>query len=136
MGRFLTHLLLTGALVVVPALRVLCYSSCAPEAIPVAETVVASDATPECHERGESRHSTPETGTSPLPDDCTHGGESSSSSLKASAKLVGGDGPKDPLASTVPFTGLPVVLSDVRWDVLPVRPSVRSLGPFLTPLRI
>ena len=136
MGRFLTHLLLTGALVVVPALRVLCYGSCAPDAIQAAETVTASDATPECHERGESRHSTPETGTSPLPDDCTHGGESSSSSLKASAKLVGGDGPKDPLALTVPSAGLPVVLFRVQWDVPPVRPTVRSLGLFLTPLRI
>ena len=136
MGRFLTHLLLTAVLVVAPALRILCYGSCAPDAIPTAETVTASGATPECHERDESHHSTPETGHSPLPDDCTHGGESSLSSLKASAKLVGGDGPRDPLASTVSSAGLTVVLSDVRRDAPPVRPSVQSLGLFLTPLRI
>ncbi len=135
MGRFLTHLLLTGAMVVAPVMRVLCYGSCAPDAILVAEAVTVSDATPECHERDESHHSTPETDTSPLPDDCTHGGESSLSSLKASAKLVEGDGPRDPLASTVPSAGLPVS-SDVRWDAPPVRPSVQSLGLFLTPLRI
>ncbi len=120
MGRLLTHLLLTGALVVAPVIRVLCYGSCAPDAIATAETASASDATPSCHEPDKSHHSMPKPDNSPLPGDCTHGGESSLSSLKASAtQLVGSDGPRVPLVSTIPSAHLLVVPSDVRWDTPP-----------------
>ena len=136
-GRLLIHLALTGALVGAPALRVLCYSSCVVAAGPMAETMAASDATPACHEHDDGRHhSTPESNSAPPQDDCTHGGESSSSGLFASAKSIGGDGSKVLVVSTVAITHLSVVSSDVRPDTPSIPPGSQRLGRFLTPLRI
>ena len=136
MGRFLTHLALTSALVAAPAMRVLCDTTCLPEASPMAEQMVASDATPECHEHDEGHHPTPESDSAPLQDDCTHGGESSSSSLFASVKSFGGDGPRVPVTSTVAVTHVSTVSSDIGLDALPVPSTGQRLGLFLTPLRI
>ena len=136
MGRLLTHLALTGALVSMPVLRVLCYTACVPESSPMAEQMVASDATPECHEHDEGHHPTPESDSAPLQDDCTHGGESSSSSLSASVKSFGGDGPKVPVVSSVAVTHVSTVSSHIGLDALPIPSTGQQLGLFLTPLRI
>ena len=136
MGRFLTHLALTAAVALVPAMRVLCYTSCVPEASPMAETMVASDTTPACHERDDSHHSTPASDSAPLQDDCTHGGESSPSSLSASVRSFGGDGPRVPVFLIVAVPPLSIVLSDVRRDASSTPSTGQRLGLFLTPLRI
>ena len=136
MGRFLTHLVLTGALAVAPVLRVLCYSSCMPELGAMARTMAASDATPECHERDDSHHSAPESDSAPPQDDCMHGGESASSSLSASGKSVGGDRPKLSVISMVAVAQLSVVLSDICRDAQSTPSAGQRLGRFLTPLRI
>ena len=131
MGRFLTHLALTTALMLVPALRVLCDGSCAPEASPMAETTVASDATPECH----SHQSIPESDSMPQ-DDCTHGDESSAASLSAWVKSGSADGPKVSVIATVAMAHLSVISSDVRRDTSWIPSAGQRLGLFLTPLRI
>ena len=135
-GRFLIHLVLSGVLVVAPTLRVLCSSSCVLEEGPLADTIAASDATPECHERDGRHDSTPQSGSAPLQDDCTHGGDSSSSSLSASLKSFGGDGPRMPVISTVAVTHVSTVSSDILRDALPIASTGQRLGLFLTPLRI
>ena len=135
MGRFLIHLALSGVLVVAPTLRVLCYSSCVLEEGPMADTIAASGATPECHDR-DRLDSTPESGSVPLQDDCTHGGDSSSSGLLTSAKLVGGDAPRMPVIATIALVHLAIVSSDIRRHS-PSRPSGdQLLGRFPTPLRL
>ncbi len=136
MRRFLTHSVLVTALVLIPALRVLCYGSCVAEASPMAEQMVASDATPACHERDDRHHSTPESDSAPLEGDCTHGGESSSSSLSASVKSFKGDGPRVPVISPVGVTYLSLVWSDIRRDAHSRTSTGQRLGLFLTPLRI
>ncbi len=136
MSRLLTSLVLTGALVGAPALRVLCYSSCVLDVDPMAKQMIASDATPECHQRDEGHHSTPASDSSPLQDECTHSGESSSSSLNASVKFVGGDGPRVPSVSTVPPAHLSIASSDPRRESPPIPATGQRLGLFLTPLRI
>ncbi len=132
MGRFLIHLALTTVLMLVPALRVLCDGSCAPEARPMAETTVASDATPACH----SHQSTSESDSTPPQDDCTHGDESSAASLSAWVKSDGDDGPKVSVIATVAMTHLSVISSDLRRDLSWIPSTGQRLGLFLTPLRI
>ena len=136
MGRFLTHLALTSVLVAAPSMRVLCFTSCVPEASPTAEQMVASDATPECHERDDDHYSTPESDSEPLQDDCRHGGDSSSSSLSASVKSFGGDGPRVPVISAIAVPHVSTVSSDILRDTLPIPSTGQRLGLFLTPLRI
>ena len=137
--RFLIHLVLSGVLVGAPTLRVLCYSSCVLEAGPKAEAMAGSDATPECHEHDGRHHSTPDSDSSPLQGECTHGGESSSFGLFASAKLVAGDGSRVSVISTVAvihLSALSVASSDVRRDPPTIPSGGQLLGRFLTPLRI
>ena len=132
----LIRLALSGALAVAPTLRVLCYSSCAPEASTMEETMVASNATPECHERDDGHHSTPESDSEPLQDDCTHGGDSSSSSLSAAVKSFGGDAPRMPVFATIAVVHLVIVSSDIGLAASSIPSGDQSLGRFLTPLRI
>ena len=136
MSRLLTHLVLVAAVMLVPALRVLCYGSCVPAPSAMAETGVASQATPECHERDDSHHPSHEPDSAPLQDDCTHGGESSSSGLSASVKSGGGDGPRAPVISMVAVAHFPIVSSDIRRDAPSIPSTGQGLGLFLTPLRI
>ena len=135
-GRFLIHLALSGVLVVAPTLRALCSSSCVLEAGPMAEAMAASDATPACHERDGRHDSTPQSGSAPLQDDCTHGGDSFSSRLFTSAKLVGGDAPRMPVIATIAVVHVSTVSSDILRDALPIPSTGQQLGLFLTPLRI
>ena len=139
-GRFLTHFVLVAAVVLVPALRVLCYGACVPQASPHArpmvENVVTSDATRACHERNRSPHPSHEPTSDPLQDDCTHGGEASLSSLSASAKSFGDTGPRGPAISTVVATDFSIVSSDIRRDTPSIPSTGQRLGLFLTPLRI
>ena len=136
MGRLLAHLFVTTVLVAVPALRVLCFSSCAPGASTVTESMVTPDATPACHEHNKEPHSQPVPESGPQEDDCSHGGESSLSGLKASEKLARSDGPTVALASTVPSTPPLTISTDVRSDTPVAFHTGQSLGLFLTPLRI
>ena len=135
-GRFLTHLALAAALAVVPALRVLCYGSCVSEAGSTAENMVASDATPPCHEPSDNHHSQHESDSAPPPDDCTHGGVSSPAGLSRSVKAVGDDGLGVPVVSAVALAHLSIVSSDIRRDAPPRGSPGQLLGLFLTPLRI
>ena len=135
-GRFLIHLALSGVLVVAPTLRVLCYSSCLLEAGPMAaDTLVASDATPACHDDDTRHHSPPASDSAPLQDDCTHGGDSFSSRLFTSATLVGGDAPRVPVIVTTAMIHASTA-SDILRDALPIPSTGQRLGLFLTPLRI
>lgn len=135
-GRFLIHLVLTGALVLAPTLRVLCYRACVTEASPMVEKMPASDA-PEFHGRHDSHHSSsPESDSAPLEDDCTHGGESSSSSLSASLKSFGGDGIRVLVTSPVAAAHLLIVSSNIHRDIPSIPRTGQLLGLFLTPLRI
>ncbi len=100
-GRFLIPLALSGVLVVAPTLRVLCYSSCVLEEGPMSDTIAASDAAPECHKRDSRHDSTRESGSAPPQGDCTHEGDSFSSGLLTSAKLVGDDALRIPVIATI-----------------------------------
>ncbi len=135
-GRFLIHLVLAAALAVVPALRVLCYGSCVSEAGSMAENMVASDATPACHEPSDNHHPQHESDSAPPPDDCTHGGVSSPSGLSTSVKSVGGDGLGVPAVSTFALALLSLISTDIRRDAPARRNTGQLLGLFLTPLRI
>ena len=135
-GRFLTHLVLAAALAVVPALRVLCYGSCVSAAGSMTENMVASDATPACHEPSDNHHPQHESDSAPPPDDCTHGGVSSPSGLSTSVKSVGGDGLGVPAVSTFALALLSLISSDIRRDAPTRRNTGQLLGLFLTPLRI
>ena len=136
MGRFLTHLVLAAVLLVVPALRVLCISSCVSAAGSMAEDTVASDATPACHEPSDNHHPQHESDSAPSPDDCTHGGDASASSLSASVKSVGGDGSTAPAIVKVAAAQPSVVSSATHRDTSSIPSTGQLLGRFLTPLRI
>ncbi len=136
MGRFLTHLVLAAVLLVVPALRVLCISSCVSEAGSTAQNMVASDATPACHEPSDPHRAPHESDSAPSSDDCTHGGNASASRLSAAVKSVGGDGSTAPAIVKVAAAQLSVVSSVTHRDTSSIPSTGQLLGRFLTPLRI
>ena len=135
-GRLLMHLALTWALMVTPALGVLCYSSCVLEVGPMADTHVASDATPACHDDNTRHHFPPASDSAPLQDDCTHAGDSSSSGLLRSAKSVGGNGLQVPVIATTAVVHPLIFSSDIRRNASLISSGRQRLGRFLTPLRI
>ena len=135
-GRLVLYLALTGVLIATPALGVLCYSWCVLDASPMADTPVASDATPACHDNDTRHHSQPASDSPPLQDECMHGGASSLSSLSTSATSRGGDGPNVLVTTPAVVTRLSVVSSDVRWDATSIPNGGQPLRRFLTPLRI
>ena len=100
------------------------------------ENMVASDATPACHEPSDNHHPQHESDSAPPPDDCTHGGVSSPSGLSTSVKSVGGDGLGVPAVSTFALALLSLISSDIRRDAPTRRNTGQLLGLFLTPLRI
>ena len=102
----------------------------------MAENMVASDATPACHEPSDNHLPRHESDSAPLPDDCTHGGVSSPSGLSTSVKSVGGDGLGVPAVSTFALSPPLTRLIRHRRDAPPRRSTGQLLGLFLTPLRI
>lgn len=141
--RFLVFLVLTTGLAITPALRAVCYDSCAVAAGQASHQtdhmgqMATSHETPDCHEHDGAG---PE--SAPLGDDCTHPGESSRPERLASVKSVGGDGLKL-VRTTAATTTTPVDARhrDIELALLkrqtPTGPSTgQSLGLFLTPLRI
>ena len=135
-SRFLTHGVLVAALAIIPTLRVVCDISCVPGSGPTTETTVPSDEAPVCHGSHEGHDDAPRPASAPLPDGCTHGGESVSSSVSVSLNGVGGDGPiasSAPTVAVVSFVvGSPVIYPGVRS----VPSTGQLLGLFYTPLRI
>ena len=141
--RLLLFVVLATGLAITPALRAVCYDSCAVAAGQVSHQVgqigqmVTSHDTPDCHEHeGDGPQS------APLGDDCTHAGESSRSELRASVKSVGGDGSKlDRTTAVTTTSAVDVRHGDTELALLQRQtPAVsshgQSLGLFLTPLRI
>ena len=138
MGRTFAHLSLTVTLVLVPALRVLCYDSCVPE--PAAASVHAHEtdtaSSPECHEPDSGSQMPDEPESVPGPDDCTHRGDASAPGLRAPTKSAEGGGTGIPVTLDVvpvhdPFS---LSLTDAHTPTAPI--TGQALGRFLTPLRI
>lgn len=128
---FLIHLVLAVAILVAPSVRVLCSGSCALEEGSASQMQAAVDAAADCHERG-----THESSPAPLDDDCRHAGEASWSSLSASVKSVGADGPTTMVPSGYGASdGAPIrVSADRPASVVSIPGQV--FGRFLIPLLI
>jgi hypothetical protein len=141
--RLLLFVVLATGLAITPALRAVCYDSCAVAAGQVSHQVgqigqmVTSHDTPDCHEHeGDGPQS------APLGDDCGHPGESFRSGLSVSVKSVGSDGAKLAQTATASVSS-PVDVShgDTELALLQRQTPAgsshgQSLGLFLTPLRI
>ena len=132
-SRFVAHVALTLAvtLVAVPALRVLCFDSCAPS---VASAAVEVAPTPECHEAQDTPHSSHESDSVPGPEDCRHGGDSSARELRAQVKSTAGDGPR--VAVTQHITEAQLLVGTLVAPRDTPKSTAQVLGLFLTPLRI